>query len=273
MSTSTGPAISFTDVSVLYGPHPQRAVYRVRAMMDAGGTAMDVRAATGHMPALWSMSLDIPAGCLFVVMGLSGSGKSTLLRAINRLITPFSGQVRVGTTDVTALDSVGLQHFRRTTAAMVFQNFGLLPDNVALPLRFQGQAAGAARDSARVWLARLGLGAVAETGIESLSSGMKQRVGLARALVTAAPVLLMDEPFGALDPITRHAVQDELRGLHRELGKTVVVITHDPREAFRLADRIAVLRDGRLVQVGTPADLAAKPADGHVAALLAAAQP
>jgi glycine betaine/proline transport system ATP-binding protein len=272
---ASGPAVALAGVTVLYGPDPARAVARL-AGLSADASVEVVRAATGHTPALRDVTLSVPPGSLFAVMGLSGSGKSTLLRVINRLVVPAAGRVTVGAVDVTALDAAGLRRFRRTTAAMVFQSFGLLPrrsclDNVAFPLRIQGQAPGPAREQARVWLGRVGLGAVADHGIEALSAGMRQRVGLARALVAGAPLLLMDEPFGALDPVTRLAVQDELRALQRDLRKTVVLVTHDPREAFRLSDRIAVLRAGRIVQTGAPAELKARPADAHVAALLEAA--
>ena len=245
---SVGPAITLAGVSVVYGARP--------ALIDA--------------------SLEIPGGSLFAIMGLSGAGKSTLLRTINRLIAPTSGQVRVGDTDVTGLDAVALRRFRQNVTAMVFQHFGLLPhrntiDNVAFPLRLQGHAADAARVAGKSWLDRLGLSAVAEASPATLSAGMRQRVGLARALVTDAPVLLMDEPFSALDPITRRAMQDETKGLQRDLGKTVVLITHDPREAFRIADRIAVIHAGRIVQCATPSELRTRPASDHVATLLASA--
>ena len=235
-----------------------------------------VSVAYGSRPALLDASLEIPAGSLFAIMGLSGAGKSTLLRTINRLVTPTAGCVRVGDTDVTSLDDPALRRFRQNVTAMVFQHFGLLPhrntvDNVAFPLRLQGRKADEARAAAGTWLERLGLAAVAEASPATLSAGMRQRVGLARALITDAPVLLMDEPFSALDPITRRAMQDETKGLQRDLGKTVVLITHDPREAFRIADRIAVIHAGRIVQCATPAQLRAAPADAHVAGLLASA--
>ena len=273
----SGPPISLTGITVLYGPKPAAAWPRVQAMARDGAGIAAIRTATGHVPGLLDVTLDLPAGSLCVVMGLSGSGKSTLLRCINRLVTPFAGRVQVGEVDVTALDAAALRAFRRTSAAMVFQHFGLLPrrsavENVAFPLRIAGKPPAAAHAAARAVLARLGLDAVAGEPVEALSAGMKQRVGLARALVTDAPVLLMDEPFGALDPITRRAVQDELKGLQRDLRKTVVVITHDPHEALRLADFIAVVREGRVVQSGAPDALMRAPADDHVAALLAAAQ-
>ena len=274
---SDAPAIALANLSVIYGPRPAAMLEKVHALAAAGATPTDIRAATGHTPGLIDVSLTIPAGSLFVVMGLSGSGKSTLLRTINRLVTPVAGRVTVGGEDVTALGAEGLRAYRRATTAMVFQTFGLLPhrsvvDNVAFPLRIAGRSATEARRSASGWLERLGLGGHAGAGLDELSIGMKQRVGLARALVTGATVLLMDEPFSALDPITRRALQDEVRGLQRDLGKTVVLITHDPLEARRLADRIAVVRAGRIVQTGTPAELVARPADPHVAALFAAAE-
>jgi glycine betaine/proline transport system ATP-binding protein len=241
-----------------------------------GVPASVLRAELGHTPGLLSVSLAVPPGALTVVMGLSGSGKSTLLRCINRLVTPVAGQVRVADRDVTTLSPAALRQFRRETTAMVFQHFGLLPrrnalENVAFPLRIQGRSRAEAGAAARTWLDRLGLAAMTDVPVEALSTGMRQRVGLARALVSGAPVLLMDEPFGALDPITRRAVQDELKDLQRDLRKTVVLITHDPREAFRLADHLVVIRDGRVIQAAAPEVLRSAPADPHVRALLASA--
>jgi len=206
----------------------------------------------------------------------SGSGKSTLLRVINRLVDPTQGTVRVMGRDVTAMDGGALLAFRRAAVSMVFQHFGLLPhksaaENVMFPLRVQGLAAVDARERALRWLDRVGLAGYADARLHQLSGGMKQRVGLARALVTEAPVLLMDEPFAALDPLTRRAMQDELLALQKSLGKTVVLVSHDPAEALRVADRVAVLRGGRLLQAAAPAELLANPADEHVAAFMSAA--
>ena len=235
-----------------------------------------MRKATGYTVGLTGISLVINPGEMFVVMGLSGSGKSTLLRLINGLVTPTAGSVLVGDTDVAVLGEADMLTFRRRTVSMVFQHFGLLPhrnvaDNVAFPLRVQGCAQAEARARAAEWVERVGLEGYGSAMPAELSSGMQQRVGLARALVAGAPILLMDEPFGALDPLTRRAMQLELKALQRDLGKTVVLITHDPMEAFTLADRIALLREGQLVQLASPQEMAAAPADEHVAAFVSAA--
>ena len=199
------------------------------------------------------------------------------MRLINRLVAPTAGTVLVGSTDVAALSEADILTFRRQTVSMVFQHFGLLPhrnvvDNIAFPLRIQGCVQTEARARATDWIGRVGLEGYGSAMPTELSSGMQQRVGLARALVTGAPILLMDEPFGALDPLTRRAMQLELKSLQRDLGKTVVLITHDPMEAFTLADRIALLREGQLVQLASPEEMAAAPADEQVSAFVSAAR-
>ena len=271
----TPPPIFIEEVGVLFGPAPERQWPRIKELIRQGHSKDDIRTASGYTVGLAGVSLAISPGEMFVVMGLSGSGKSTLLRLINRLVAPTVGSVMVGGINVVALEEADLLAFRRQAVSMVFQHFGLLPhrsvaDNVAFPLRVQGSTRAKARERAVAWIQRVGLEGYGNAMPAELSSGMQQRVGLARALVTGAPILLMDEPFGALDPLTRRAMQLELKTLQRDLGKTVVLITHDPLEAFTLADRIALLREGQLVQVAAPDEIAAAPADEQVAAFVAA---
>jgi glycine betaine/proline transport system ATP-binding protein len=221
-------------------------------------------------PALQATDLQLPGGAITVVMGLSGSGKSTLLRLVNRLLEPSAGRVLCGTVDVTALAPEPLRRWRQRATAMVFQHDALLPhrcvlQNVAWPLLLRGVPAAAAAQQARQWLGRVGLAGVDAAWPAALSGGMQQRVGLARALAADAPVLLMDEPFAALDPLHRRDMQDLLLGLQQQLQKTVVFITHDLDEALRLADWLVILRDGRVLQQGDPAATVLQPADGHVA--------
>jgi glycine betaine/proline transport system ATP-binding protein len=262
-------AVSFEGVSKIYGARVGEAA----ALLAAGLGKAQVLERTGCVAALHDVSLNVAAGEFFVVMGRSGSGKSTLLRAINRLVEPSAGRVRVGGTDVGALSAAQLTHFRKTGVSMVFQHFGLLPhktvlDNVAFPLILQDVPEAAARERARVWLSRVNLQDYALAMPGALSSGMQQRVGLARALITEAPLLLMDEPFAALDPLTRMDMQDEVLRLKADFKKTVVMISHDPAEAVRLADRVAILHEGRLAQVGTLDELTARPASVDVAAFV-----
>ncbi len=224
-------------------------------------------------PALQGIDLQLPGGAISVVMGLSGSGKSTLLRLLNRLIEPSAGRVLCGSTDVTALAREPLRRWRQQATAMVFQRYALLPhrsvlQNVAYPLALRGVAVADAAVQARHWLQRVGLAGVEAAWPAQLSGGMQQRVGLARALVADAPVLLMDEPFAALDPLHRREMQDLLLGLQQDLRKTVVFITHDLDEALRLADHLVILRDGRVLQQGDPAATVLQPADEHVAQFL-----
>lgn len=215
------------------------------------------------------VSLRIPAGRIFVIMGLSGSGKSTLVRHFNRLIDPTAGGIFIDGQDILALDAAGLRDLRRRKISMVFQNFGLLPhqtvlDNVAYGLLVRGDKHAASLCKARDWIGRVGLGGYEKTYPDELSGGMRQRVGLARALALDTDIVLMDEAFSALDPLIRGEMQEQLLQLQAGLNKTIVFITHDLDEALRLGNRIAILRDGQLVQEGTPAEIVDTPADDHV---------
>jgi glycine betaine/proline transport system ATP-binding protein len=262
--------IEFTDVTKVFGPRPREAV----PLVDRGLDKATIRERTGHTVALSRVTLSIEPHGVFVVMGLSGCGKSTLLRLVNRLIEPTVGRVRVDGVDITALSEGALLAFRRRRIGMVFQRFGLFPhrtvlQNVAYGLEIQGIDRAQRERTARGWIDAVGLEGYETAHPEELSGGMQQRVGLARALATDPDVLLMDEPFGALDPLIRREMQDQLLALQGRLGKTVVFVTHDLSEALRLGDRIAILKDGVVEQIGTPQDVLHEPGTEHVAAFVA----
>ncbi len=230
----------------------------------------------GETRALNDVSLDIPSGGVFVIMGLSGSGKSTLIRHLNRLVEPTSGTIAFDGRDITALDARALRDFRRRSVSMVFQGFGLMPhmtvlDNAAFGLLARGEPKDQAHATARDWLHAVGLEARESAFPDELSGGMKQRVGLARALATGTDTLLMDEAFSALDPLIRAEMQDLLLDLRRKSNPTVVFVTHDLAEAVRIGDRIAILRAGEVVQTGTPSDIVDRPADDYVARFVSVA--
>ncbi len=261
--------IELEGLTTIFGPRPLQALAQVRAGLNKAG----LLAKTGHSLALHEVNLSIEAGEIFVIMGLSGSGKSTLVRHINRLIDPSAGQVRIDGRDVTALSPPELITLRRERLAMVFQRFGLLAhrnvlDNVALGLEMRGMLPAARRAEAGRWLARVGLAGAEAQYPSQLSGGMQQRVGLARALCAGTDIILMDEPFSALDPLIRSQLQGELLALQAGSGTTIVFITHDLDEALRIGSRVAILNEGRVVQVGTPAQVVTQPADAHVAAFV-----
>jgi glycine betaine/proline transport system ATP-binding protein len=242
---------------------------RAIEMAIAGASRQEIQAITGQTVAVRDMSFDVERGETFVVMGLSGSGKSTLIRCLSRLIEPTSGTVRIDGDDVTAMDEAALRRLRRTKLSMVFQHFGLFPhrrviDNVAYGLEVQRVPKAARREQAAAVLETVGLGPWANHYPQQLSGGMQQRVGLARALVLDPEVLLFDEPFSALDPLIRRDMQDELCAMQVRRPRTMVFITHDFDEALRLGDRIAIMKDGVLDQVGTPEEVVANPATSYV---------
>ncbi|MFB7594084.1 glycine betaine/L-proline ABC transporter ATP-binding protein [Streptomyces sp. NPDC056160] len=231
--------------------------------------AAELRARTGCTAAVRDVGFDVRAGEVFVVMGLSGSGKSTLVRCLTRLIEPTAGTIAIDGEDVRAMDRDRLRALRRHRAAMVFQHFGLLPhrtvlDNVAYGLEIQGVRRAERREKAARMVAKVGLEGMEQRRPGQLSGGQRQRVGLARALAVDPEVLLFDEPFSALDPLIRRDMQEEVIRLHQEEGRTMVFITHDLTEALRLGDRIALMRDGRIVQLGTPEEIVGSPADDYV---------
>ena len=262
-------ALRIRQLTQIFGPTPQKFL----AAVQRGIGKAELQAAHGHVLALRDVDIDVPMGAIQVVMGLSGSGKSTLIRHINRLIAPTAGQVWVRLDgreqDVLQMDPQTLLRYRREHTAMVFQSFALLPhlsvlDNVAFGLKMRAVPAPRRQQQALQWLARVGLAGDQHSYPHQLSGGMQQRVGLARALCVGAPLLLMDEAFSALDPLIRSEMQELLLALHQETGKTIVFITHDLDEALRLGHRIAILRDGAVVQQGTGEQIVLHPADDYI---------
>ena len=261
--------ISISGLTKVFGPKPITAI----KMLENGSSKKEVLEQTGMVVGLKNIALDVHEGEIFVVMGLSGSGKSTLLRCLNRLVEPTQGSIVINGTDIRDLDDKGLRKFRRTQMGMVFQNFGLLPhrtilDNVAYGLEVRGARAEERHARAQSMIELVGLKGYESAYPSALSGGMKQRVGLARALATDPAILLMDEAFSALDPLIRRSMQDELIDLHDKLQKTIVFVTHDLDEALRLGDRIAIMRDGEVVQVGTPEEILSNPSNEYVASFL-----
>ena len=257
--------IELIKLTKLFGAKEAQAV----PMVEQGAEKQAILAKTGCSLALRRVDLAVEEGEIMVVIGLSGSGKSTLVRHINRLIDPTAGQVLVDGQDVTSFDESALRLFRQRSVSMVFQGFGLMPhrnvlDNVAFGLLARGEDKAQAQDKARRWIETVGLSGYEAALPEGLSGGMRQRVGLARALAVDTGILLMDEAFSALDPLTRADMQDLLLDLQARLKKTVLFVTHDLEEALRLGNRIAVMRDGELVQVDTPAGILDHPEDDYV---------
>jgi glycine betaine/proline transport system ATP-binding protein len=260
------PVLRATGLTKVFGPREQEAL-----RLAAEGVGRDeVLRRTGSTLAVHDVAFTVERGELFVVMGLSGSGKSTLVRLLNRLIEPSAGTVEVDGQDLRSLSDGDLRTLRNERVSMVFQHFALLPhrtvrENAAYALKVRGAPAAEQRERADWALRTVGLLDRADARPDQLSGGMKQRVGLARALAADSDVLLMDEPFSALDPLIRRDMQDLLVRLQTELRKTIVFITHDLNEAMRLGDRILMLKDGRTVQLGTGPEIISAPADDYVA--------
>ena len=259
------PLISALGVWKIFGSNADR----VMGTADAELPRAELRAKTGCVVAVRDVSLEVWPGEVFVVMGLSGSGKSTLVRTLIRLIEPTAGAITIGGQDVMAAGPADLRRLRRNMVSMVFQHFGLLAhrrvvDNVAFGLEIQGVPKAQRLQRAEEVLELVGLEDSANQFPDQLSGGMQQRVGLARAFAVDPQVMLYDEPFSALDPLIRRDMQDEVCRLQLETGKTMLFITHDLPEALRLGDRIAIMRDGAIVQVGTPEEVVGSPADEYV---------
>ena len=238
-------------------------------MLGEGVSKEEILAQTGNVVGVVDVSLEVKPGEIFVVMGLSGSGKSTLIRCINRLYEPSSGRVLIDDTDITGVSEQELRQLRRSKLAMVFQHFALFPhrsvfDNVEYGLKVRGTARDERRAAAEEALELVGLTGWGEYRPSSLSGGMRQRVGLARALAAKPEILLMDEAFSALDPMIKREMQDELITIQEKIGTTIVFITHDLNEALKLGDRTAIMRDGRVVQVGTPQEIIRRPASEYI---------
>ena len=277
-SQTAGIAVRFDNVSIVFGDQPERAL----PLMDQGHSRSEIQQQTGQVLGVHDCSLEVAEGEILVLMGLSGSGKSTLLRAVNGLNPVCRGAAHVCDgnvlVDVTHADAATLRRIRLHRVAMVFQQFGLLPwrtvrENVGLGLELGGM--GRAERQARVdaQLDLVNLSQWADRKVGELSGGMQQRVGLARAFATEAPILLMDEPFSALDPLIRARLQDELLEVQATLKRTIIFVSHDLDEAFKLGNRIAIMEGGRIVQCGTPQQIFTNPATDYVAEFVAHMNP
>jgi glycine betaine/proline transport system ATP-binding protein len=271
-------AVEFKDVDILFAPHGGRdgrkALREAIVALDAGGTRTDIQSKYGVIVGVAGATLSVAQGEISVLMGLSGSGKSTLLRAANGLNPVTRGNVLVrdgdAAIDVANCGTLQMRRLRRERVAMVFQQFGLLPwrtvrENVGFGLELRGESAAKRRQIVDEKLELVGLTQWAERYVGELSGGMQQRVGLARAFATDADILLMDEPFSALDPLIRSKLQDELLALQARVKKTILFVSHDLDEALRLGDRITILQNGRIIQSGTAEDIVMAPADDYVA--------
>jgi glycine betaine/proline transport system ATP-binding protein len=292
--------IQLKNISKIYNANSTQAQSALTLLAE-GMDSVAVKEQTGYSVGLYDINLNIKAGELHCIMGLSGSGKSTLIRHLNRLIDPTSGEIWVNTTvntkthakdntqantapvdesssnaiNILELNDKQLQHYRQQTVSMVFQHFGLVPhmtviQNVAYGLRVRKMSVSERHETARHWLNEVGLTNLEHSYPDELSGGMQQRVGLARALATDNPILLMDEAFSALDPLIRAQLQDQLLALQDRLNKTIVFITHDIDEAVKVGQRISILNGGRLIQTGTPSDLRHNPADDYVEQFMSA---
>ena len=259
------PIIQVEGLSKVFGKNPKQAL----KLLAEGKTKEEILKLTGSTVGVNRASFEVEAGEIFVIMGLSGSGKSTLVRLLNRLIDPTEGKVYIDGENLAAMDKKDLRRVRRTKMSMVFQNFALFPyrsvlENAAYGLEIQGIDKEERSKKAKKSLEMVGLGGYIEQLPSQLSGGMQQRVGLARALANDPEVMLMDEAFSALDPLIRKEMQDELLELQEGMRKTIIFITHDLDEALRIGDKIALMKDGSIVQVGTPEEILVNPANDYV---------
>lgn len=267
--TATPAKLSCRNVWKVFGRRPAHYFDTQGYTIDPDRLVERLRA-EGHLPAVVDASFDVGVGEIFVIMGLSGSGKSTLVRCLSRLVEPSAGEILLDGQDLLKASEKELIELRRHAMGMVFQSFGLLPhlnvlDNVAFPLKIQGQRQKEREARAREMVELVGLKGRESALPHQLSGGQQQRVGIARSLAVGPELWFLDEPFSALDPLIRRQMQDEFLRLQKLLKKTIVFITHDMTEAFRLADRIAIMRAGRIVQIGRPADIVLSPADDYIA--------
>ena len=270
--------VAFENVSIVFGDSPEKAL----PLADSGQNRPEIQKATGQVLGVHDCTLEVGEGEIMVLMGLSGSGKSTLLRAVNGLNPVVRGRVLVQDgaeqVDVTSCSAGRLRRLRQSRIAMVFQQFGLLPwrsvaENVGFGLELAGVSDAQRRETVTKQLSLVGLEGWADRKVGELSGGMQQRVGLARAFATDAAILLMDEPFSALDPLIRTRLQDELLDLQRDLRRTIVFVSHDLDEAFKIGNRIAIMEGGRIVQCGTPREIFSNPASDYVAEFVANMNP
>ena len=262
---TTEPKVRLEGVTKIFGDQPESAL----PLVDEGLSKTEIQARTGQVVAVSNVSLSVEQGQTFIVMGLSGSGKSTLVRCVNQLISPTHGRVYLDEQDLTRAMPDELREIRLTRLTMMFQQFGLFPhktvlDNVAFGLKMRGAAAPERRNKAMEVLEMVGLTEWAAYKPDALSGGMQQRVGLARALATDADVLLMDEPFSALDPLIRRDMQDQFLNLEHEMRKTILFITHDLHEALKMGDMLAIMKDGQIDQIGDPEQIISNPATEYV---------
>ncbi len=258
-------ALVVNDLWKIFGPRADKIIGTPQANLSRA----ELKDQTGCVAGVKDVSFEVAPGEVFVVMGLSGSGKSTLVRCLTRLIEPTSGTVEIDGVDVTNASESQLRELRRTQVSMVFQHFGLLPhkqviDNVAYGLEIRGMGKRERREKAAEVVSLVGLDGFEKSYPDQLSGGMQQRVGLARALAGDPSILLFDEPFSALDPLIRRDMQSEVIRLHHELKKTMVFVTHDLQEALKLGDRILIMRDGEIVQIGAPDEVVGAPVDDYV---------
>ena len=263
--TNETTKVVIRDLYKIFGPDPQSVVDFARN----GMSKTDLLEQHGHVLGLRDINVDMEEGEITVIMGLSGSGKSTLIRHVNRLIDPTSGEILVDGEDVLTFSEDRLRELRQLQMSMVFQKFALLPhrsivQNAGLAPRTRGESEAAADAEAQKWLERVGLGGYENHYPHQLSGGMQQRVGIARALTSNSPIMLMDEAFSALDPLIRTDMQDLLLELQKDLHKTIIFITHDLDEALKLADHLVILKDGAIVQQGEPQHILLNPNDPYI---------
>jgi glycine betaine/proline transport system ATP-binding protein len=264
------PVIEAEDLWMVFGDDAPKQLEAARAGGKSTADAASSLTEQGLIPAVRGVSFDVKPGELFVIMGLSGSGKSTVVRCLSRLLEPTAGAVRIEGEDIIKAPPSRMTELRRHKMGMVFQHFGLFPhlsviDNVAFPLKVQGMGLAERRACAAEVIELVGLSGRENSYPRELSGGQRQRVGIARSLAVEPDIWFLDEPFSALDPLIRRQLQDEFLRLQATLKKTIVFITHDITEALKLADRIAIMRDGEIVQAGTPAEIVLNPVDGYVA--------
>jgi glycine betaine/proline transport system ATP-binding protein len=262
---SETPKIVCNSVWKIFGAYPDQTLKE----LDRSLSRAEVQSQTGHVIAVKDVSFEVNTGETFVVMGLSGSGKSTLVRCISRLIEPTAGSLVIDGEDIMSYDAAQLTELRRFRMSMVFQHFGLFPhrkviDNISFGLEIRGMDKKARRERSLEVLEKVGLDGWAEHFPRELSGGMQQRVGLARAMAVDPEILIFDEPFSALDPLIRREMQDELISIQAEVHKTMIFITHDFLEAIKMGDRIAIMKDGVVVQIGTPEEIVTNPVDDYV---------
>ena len=262
---SEAPKIVCKNVWKIFGTYPKRTLEN----LDRSLTRAEVQEQTGHVIGVNDVSFEVKKGETFVVMGLSGSGKSTLVRCISRLIEPTAGEMLIDGEDIMGFTDAQLTEFRRYRMSMVFQHFGLFPhrtviDNISFGLEIRGMNKKDRKPRAMEVLEKVGLHGWADHYPRELSGGMQQRVGLARAMAVDPEILIFDEPFSALDPLIRREMQDELLTIQDEVHKTMIFITHDFLEAIKMGDHIAIMKDGIVVQIGTPEEIVADPVDDYV---------